>query len=278
MLKLHNILLFLFGVFISHAQEVNLPEDLRQHNLGVVNSSLLSPVFSLDNSFSQSIALWTRWQWQSIDGDPTTMYLNYTRRLDTESAIGGGFFQHNTGTFLHTGGVVNYAYNFELSPTSQLSVGVNVFGFQRKLADDRFQPNPLIQLPQLVTSSDFILQLAPGIRFTVDGFSIGLASENFIDYNFSTNESNATASQKIYLGLISYEFPLLIFNNMEDSKLEPSIYVKTLPDTDTQFGLTTLLSTSKFWAQMGYNNFYGISGGLGGVFFKIKERKLSSLM
>ncbi|MEP5829135.1 MAG: type IX secretion system membrane protein PorP/SprF, partial [Maribacter dokdonensis] len=33
-------------------------------------------------------------------------------------------------------------------------------------------------------------------------------------------------------------------------------------------GLITLLTTNKYWAQAGYNSFYGFSGGIGGRFFK----------
>ena len=44
--------------------------------------------------------------------------------------------------------------------------------------------------------------------------------------------------------------------------------MKTIPGFENQVGLTMLLSTSKFWSQVGYNSFYGISGGLGGRFFK----------
>ncbi|MGB5822291.1 MAG: PorP/SprF family type IX secretion system membrane protein [Saonia sp.] len=262
-----SILLVSLSVFVSYAQEVSLPVDLRQHNLTEYNSSLLSPVFSLDRNNPQSVALWTRWQWQAIDGDPTTIFLNYTGGINAVSAFGAGFFQHNTGTFLNTGGVINYAYSFDLGSTVQLAIGANIFGFQRELADDRFQPDPDIGLPQLQVSNDFIVQFAPGIRLNAGRFSVGIASENLFDYNFSSNESETQSSDKIFLGLMGYDFPL-VFGNLQNSFLRPMIYVKTIPDEDTQYGLTTLLSTSKFWAQAGYNSFYGMSGGIGGRFFK----------
>ncbi|MEO0528168.1 MAG: type IX secretion system membrane protein PorP/SprF, partial [Bacteroidota bacterium] len=129
MTKLHFIFLFLLGIMVSRGQDVELPPDLRQHNLTEYNASLFSPVFSLDRNNPESIALWSRWQWQTIDGDPTTIFLNYTRRLDIQSAIGGGFFQHNTGVFLNTGGVLNYAYALNLKSNAQISFGINLFGF-----------------------------------------------------------------------------------------------------------------------------------------------------
>lgn len=266
MAKLYSIVLF-FTLMLSHAQQGTLPVDLRQHNLSEYNSSLLSPVFSLDGANSSSIALWTRWQWQSVDGDPTTLFFNYTGKLGTASAIGAGFFQHNTGTFLRTGAVFNYAYSLNLGTGTQLALGFNLFGFRQELADDRFQPDPNVPLPQLEISNDFIVQLAPGIRFTTGRFSIGMVSENLFDYNFSNGERQSLSADRTYFGMVSYDFPLEL-GNLENVTLRPMPYFKRIPGEDTQFGLNTLLSTSKFWAQAGYNSFYGISGGAGIRFFK----------
>ncbi len=66
---------------------------------------------------------------------------------------------------------------------------------------------------------------------------------------------------------MSYQFPVYIFGN-DDSYVQPTIYLKTLPGIDDQYGITGLFSTPRFWAQLGYNSFYGASGGVGGRFFK----------
>ena len=267
MLKPNALLFFLTLFGVSYAQETELPTDFRQHNLTELNGSFLTPVKSLDINGGHSIGVWSRWQWQSIDGDPTTVFLNYNGRLNAESAIGVGFFQHNTGTFLNTGAVINYAYSFDLGNNMAIAVGLNLFGFQKELADDNFRPNPDIILPELEVSTDFIVQFAPGVRFVSNGFSIGFASENIFDYNFSTSESDSKGEDKIYLAMTSYDFPLLL-GNLDDVVLRPTVYLKTVPNQDTQFGLNTLLSTSKFWAQAGYNSFYGISGGAGAKLLK----------
>lgn len=41
------------------------------------------------------------------------------------------------------------------------------------------------------------------------------------------------------------------------------LYVKSVPNGDTQIGVNGLLSTPKVWLQGGYNSFYGASAGLG---------------
>ncbi len=268
MLK-RGLFLFIFLAISSmQSQEALLPTDFRQHNLTEYNSSFLSPVFALDRNNPQSIALWSRWQWQSVDGDPTTLFLNYTRRLNTESVGGVGFFQNNTGIFLQSGGTLNYAYALELKSNAQIAFGLNLFGFVRKLADDRFQPDPDIGLPSFAETSDFVLRLAPSLRFKLDGFSIGIAAENLIDYNFTTKEKETGPTEKVYIGLASYNIPIAVFGSSEASFLQPTIYMKTVPGQDNQFGFTTLFSTPKFWVQTGLNSFYGLSGGIGGRFFR----------
>ncbi|MCK0191804.1 PorP/SprF family type IX secretion system membrane protein [Arenibacter sp. F20364] len=267
--KKYAIYAVLFAIMFSHAQEVALPTDLRQHNITEFNSSLFNPVFSLDRNNPESIAWWSRYQWQTIDGDPTSMFLNYSRKINTQSSIGVGFIQNNTGVFLNTGGVLNYAYAFDLGNNMQLSVGLNVFGFNSEIADDRYNPNPEISIPQLELSKNaFIMQFAPGVRFSVDGFSVGFNAENLFDYNFSTNKSASESDEKIYIGMVDYRLPVTLFSGVDNAYLLPMLYVKSVPYGDTQVGLNALLSSNKFWVQGGYNSFYGISGGLGGRFFK----------
>jgi type IX secretion system PorP/SprF family membrane protein len=265
-----NRILFIFVVLTTlfvNSQQVELPYDFRQHNLAEFNSSLLSPVFSLDRNDPQSVALWTRWQWQTPDANPTTLFFNYTRKLNEASAIGGGFLQHNTGVFVNKGGVLNYAYNFVLNSSTQITLGINVIGYQRELAE-AFILDPDFDFPQFEERSNFILQIAPAVRLKLDALSFGITMENLVDRNFTTNESNASASGLIYMGLASYDFPVTVFGDTSASYIRPTLYYKRLPDFDNQIGFNTFFSTPKFWAQAGYNSFYGISTGVGGRFFK----------
>ncbi|WP_339837507.1 PorP/SprF family type IX secretion system membrane protein [uncultured Maribacter sp.] len=265
MKKFCGALLIGFVVLGLKAQEVVLPSDFRQQNLTEYNGSLINPAYSLDRNNPSSVAFWARWQWQSYDADPTSLFLNYTARLNEVSAAGVGFFQNNTGIFLNTGATLNYAYNIELSEKVFLGVGLNLFAFQQKLADERFfVPNPI----QTSISNDFIIQMAPGFNLNIDRFNLGLVSENLFDYNFSANERNTSPDDRMFLALASYDFPIAILSTDDSSVLRPSLYYKTIPGLDNQVGLTALLTTNKYWAQGGYNSFYGFSGGVGGRFFK----------
>lgn len=253
---------------LGFAQDLLLPTDFRQHNLTEYNSSLFSPVFTLDRNHPESIAFWSRWQWQTLDLDPSTLFLNYSRILNEESAMGIAFFQHNTGTYLQTGGAANYAYILRLEEGASISFGVNLFAFSRSLADEQFQSDPGIILPPVEEGSNFLVQVAPSLRFAISNFNIGIVGENLFDYNFTTNDRETQPSEKIYLGYASYAIPLVSGNDDGRSTyVRPMAYFKNIPGGDNQYGLTAIFSGPKFWLQGGYNSFYGISGGLGGRFF-----------
>ncbi|SHI93810.1 PorP/SprF family type IX secretion system membrane protein [Pseudozobellia thermophila] len=269
MLRTLPLLIILSFSLLAYGQkEERLPADLRQHNLTTYNASLFNPAFSFDRNNAESVAFWSRWQWQAIDGDPTTVFLNYTRKLNGRSAAGLAFFQQNTGVFFNTGGALNYAYQFQFNELVRLSVGLNVFAFQQELADDRFQTDPNLPLPLTSTvGTDFIVQMAPGVNISVERLSLSLASENLIDYNFNEKEGNTAKEDKIFMSLLSYDFPLML-GSATNAFLRPSMYLRTIPGQSNQVGFYTLLNTDKYWGQVGYNNFYGYGIGAGATFFK----------
>jgi type IX secretion system PorP/SprF family membrane protein len=257
------VLLLLF--FKGYTQQISLPADLRQHTLTHYNASLFNAAFSLDRNNPQSVSLWTRWQWQTIDADPTTLFLNYTRTLNDNSAAAVGFFQQNTGVYFNTGGALNYAYQLEFNRLIKVSFGANAFLFKQEIADTRFSVNPIPGIPQSIPTDDFVLQFAPGVNIQVENFSLSLASENLFDYNFTDKITNTAKSDKIFMGMASYDFPII--SSDDTAFLRPSLYLRTIPGQDNQVGLDAQLNTKKFWVQSGYNNFYGISIGGGGTFF-----------
>lgn len=260
-------LLVLFA-FFGRAQERTLPTDFRQHSLTQFNANLLNATYTFDWNHPNAFSFWTRWQWQTIDGDPTTIFANYTHQINTKSAFAVGFLQHNTGTFVDVGGNLNYVQVFQLDENTRFMAGINIFAFQEKLADDRFISDPDAELPQLENTNSFMLQFSPAIRLQVNRFNVGVAFENAIGVNLSGSDTADSGNFKIVTGTLSNDFPVALFQGWDNSFVRPVIYVKSIPNEDTQFGINGLLSTSRFWVQGGYNSFYGASGGLGVTFAK----------
>lgn len=239
-----------------------MPSDFRQHTLTQFNASLWNPTYSLDWNRPNSLSIWTRWQWQSIDGDPTSIFVNYTHQLNPMAVVAGGFLQHNTGLFLYTGGNLNFAQTFQLDDGVDLMAGLNTFAFRQTVADERFGLEDELTPEELEDLEGFRVQFSPALRLMVNRFSVGVAFENAVGFSVSGNGENMDSFQ-VVTGTLANDFPVTISDAFGDSFVRPVVYVKSVPEGDTQYGINGLLSTSKFWVQGGYNSFYGASGGLG---------------
>ncbi|MGX1929103.1 PorP/SprF family type IX secretion system membrane protein [Flagellimonas sp. 2504JD4-2] len=254
-------IVFLFMTINFWAQETNLPSDFRQHNLSQFNASLLNATYGLNWNNPNSLSLWSRWQWQTIDGDPTSLFVNYTHGIGQNSSFGIGFLQHNTGIYLNTGANLSYVHAIVLDDV-RLVFGTNVYGFQQEVADDALVPDP----GTLENTNDFIIAISPAVRLEVDGFGLGLAVENAVDFNLSNSDKEGDVTSVI--GTLSYDFPVTILPALGDTFVRPIAYVKSITDVDTQFGINVLLYSDKLWVQGGFNNYYGPSGGVGVTFAK----------
>ena len=259
------LLLALFALcWVTQAQQREIPPDFRSQNLTQFNSSLLDPTFSYNQNRPRSLSVWSRWQWQTIDADPTSLFINYTQKLTRQTAIGIGFLQNNTGLYLNRGANLNFSYAFPLGEESNLVLGTNIFAFTQELADEQFGMNPLIEGGMTNLENSFIAQFSPGIRINANGFSMGMVVENAFEQNFTN--SGMEGSPRVFTGFISNDFPIFLFD--EVSYFRPQAYVRAVSDFDTQYGLTALFTNPKFWVQGGYNSFYGVSGGAGITLFE----------
>ena len=215
------IALFLTTAVLK-SQERTLPADFRQHTLTQFNASLFNATYNLDWNNPNSFSVWSRWQWQTVDGDPTTLFATYSHQINQNSAAGLGFLQHNTGTYLNTGFNLNYVHAFQLEHNIRLFVGANVYGFKEQLADDRFMPDPDIELPELESTDDFMIQLSPAVRLQVDQVNIGLALENTVDFNLSDSNSGQADGGTVVIGTLSNDFPLYLFEGLDESFVRPA--------------------------------------------------------
>lgn len=251
-----------FGIF-AWSQEVALPPDFRQHNLTQFNASLWNPAFAVDWNNPNALSVWTRWQWQTLDGDPTTLFANYTHQIGEASIVGLGFLQHNTGIFLYTGGNVNFAQSVELAENIHFIAGLNMYAFQETLADEQYATTSGLDPIALEDYQNFRMQFSPGLRLMVHQTSVGIAFENAFGFIVSGDDAGNNEYFKTFIGTLSQDIPVSLFENSGQSIIRPIAYIKAIPDGDTQYGLNGLFSTPYFWVQGGYNSFYGPSGGVG---------------
>ena len=248
--KLVSLFLVMLSITLN-AQETLILDDFRQHNLIHLNSSLYNPTFSMDRNNPRSATLWTRWQNQVPDTDPTTIFFNYTQLIGEQFGGGLAFFQNNTSEFQTTGGIVNFAFTIPMGDDTNLYFGSNILAYQRSFNET---------VVGLDTENSIVAQFSPGFRFQKGAFNLGVTMENALNFNFTESERNETS--RILNGLLSYDIPI------GDAYLRPQVYARSLKDQDLQYGMAALYQHPKFWVQGGYNNIYDVSGGIGVVLFR----------
>jgi type IX secretion system PorP/SprF family membrane protein len=264
-LSVFLMLWVLQGTFAQ--QQIVLPPDLRSHNQLAVNPSIFNPVFSLDQSVAHRVGFWSRWQWQTPDADPTTLLINYSGQKD-DYAFGGGFFQNNTSFYRQTGVLVNYAFDIPVWEGGSLSFGANLLAYQREVTN----PNAFLEesiIPFSGNDNEFILQLAPAIQLNIGSLGLAVTSDNLFDFNLNRSGAVTESNEKILTGMAHYRFYLDQAKTDPGARsIRPMIYIRSVPGYDTQLGINALWSDTRFWAQGGYNSFYGPSLGVGGIFLK----------
>lgn len=247
------------------SQRTTLPVDWRQHNLSKYNANVFNPALSFVRYESTNLSLWGRLQWVGIDNAPTTYLINYNGKIGERSGAGLALFQHNIGLFTDSGLMVNYARGIRLARDSWLTLGINFIGVRRGLNPASFitpEPDPAL----LNNDQDFILSIMPGINLTINNFNIGFTSENLFDYNFTISDQQTAFSDKIFLGYASYDYHLKNNGNAawNNALFRTTLYSKRVPDQDVQYGVQGFIDVPRYgWAQIGYNNFYGVAGGIG---------------
>lgn len=244
-----------------------LPEDFRQHNLNGYLGSLFNPTMSMDLNEPRSLFMWNRWQWQTPDMDPTTTFVNHTHLLNSKTAFGVGFMQNNTGLLRNTGGIANVARTFNIGSEGdnlKLILGLNLGFFTQELVNAPLALSRGLDVTRLTAQNSFTFQATPGIRLVSNGIHVGFAFENAFE-TFITDNGSPKAPQ-VLSGLLAYDYK---FNFLgKPSVFRPMAYVRDIPDFDTQYGVTARVESPAVWIQGGYNSYYGVSGGLGGTFFK----------
>lgn len=254
------LVIFLSSLFLN-AQESNTPGDIRQHNLGNFNTNILNPAFSYVGNENPRALFWGRTQWTDLENSPETYLINYTQRINDYSAAGLGGFLHDTGIYETGGFIGNYAYAFDVGRESQIALGLNVVGSVRKLHKFFFTREEFEALPE-EQRENFTLAAMPGIVLTTGNFTVGVVSENLINYNLTSSESGEEGT--IFTGHAGYKYDFQSANGLlEGGSLRAFTYVKNIPDFDTQVGGSILLDISHGWMQAGYNSFYGPAIGLG---------------
>lgn len=249
---------------ISQVENKSTIVDWRQHNLTQYNKFLVNPTYSAVRNQHRSVSFWSRIQWTGVDNSPQTYMLSYAGKVGENSGAGLGLYQQSLGLLVDSGLLANYAYNVQIAQEVSLAFGVNTTLFRRGLdknTANSADPDPAV----LDNKDDFLLVFMPGLNVSIKNFDVGVYAENLFDYNFNDSNTLTDFSKKIFSGQLGYTKELEYANGMFlDATWRTVAYGKSLPNEDFQYGLNTMIDLPYTgWMQVGYNNAFGISGGIG---------------
>lgn len=270
MIKKYVVAFFTFFTILSlTAQEgAEISFDIPSQNLLKFNRFLMNPTFSYVNEDYSYINFFHRNQWIQFDNSPQIYFLNYSGRINDKNGIGFGLYQQKIGVISSFGALVNYAYGIKLSEKNTLTFGFNMAYYNSGLDNGAAfpgMPDPALQ--QIENNS--LLSFQPGINLSFGSFDFGIYAENLLDYNLKTSKSLTEFSQKTFSGHFMYTYRMHNQSGfLENGKLVSMIRGRS--EEDFKMGGSVLLDAPKIgWLQAGYDDKYGMSGGLG---FNITNR------
>jgi type IX secretion system PorP/SprF family membrane protein len=266
MTKIYSLLLILIATAFTTVNAQDAPVltfDIPAQNNIRYNRFLMNPAFSFVRENNRYISLYHRSQWIQFDDSPKVYMLSYNGRFAENAGFGIGIYQQNIGVISSFGGVGNYAYNIRLNKDMNLTLGLNAAFYSSGVNKNRTiteTPDPVL----MAMRNNSLASLKPGINFSYRGFDIGAYAENFVEYDFKSNQMVTDYSDKTYSGHIMYTS---IMNNMPNL-LQGGLFRVGIGGQmdDSGFNLNgnILVDFPRIgWLQTSLHDYYGVGVGAG---------------
>ncbi|WP_299212342.1 PorP/SprF family type IX secretion system membrane protein [uncultured Dokdonia sp.] len=259
-----HIILIICCTALSQAQESTgaIALDLPARNSLMFNKYILSPALSYAREDYRHITINNKREFFQIEDAPETYLASFSGRFSEKIGGGVGLFQRNFGVFTTFGGIVNFAYNAQLAPESNLTFGLNLLVYNSSINMDRIVTtvtDPLINnLP-----SSLITTISPGINYGGGFIDVGLTINNLVSYDVSTSQILKEQTQRGIQGHLMYSGYIDSYGFFDNSKFSVLGRAEFQEETSIYSGLVMLRVPKGFWIQGGYNTLYGGSAGAG---------------
>ncbi|NNL08995.1 MAG: type IX secretion system membrane protein PorP/SprF, partial [Croceitalea sp.] len=269
MIRTKYILLFILAlatkVLFAQEETPYVTYEVPSQNLVKFNRFLINPTFSTVREDKSYVNLFHRNQSVSFDDNYQTYFLSYSGRIGDRSGVGVSLYSQRQGLIDNFGLLANYAYGIKLSDKSNFTFGANVSyynsGFNNARATPAEQEDPL--LASLDNSA--LISFQPGFNLSYGKFDFGMMANNLFDYNLKTSESVTEFNEKTFSGHLQYTHELTNGDGIfESARLMPLARARKVGEDDFILGGSLILDLPKLgWLQAGYDDFYGVSAGLG---------------
>jgi len=227
------------------------------------NRYVVNPTFSFVREQNKFASLTNKREWVQFEDAPQTYLFSYSGRFAENIGAGVGLFQQNYGVLTTFGGILNFAYNARLSRDNNLTFGLNVGAHNTSLNTG----NVVTNFPDPAMDnypSTFSLTVNPGVNFGTAYLDFGVSINNLVLYATNASEfisqDNQKQSVQAHLMYSGYMESAGFFDESRFSGLVRSEFKN---DKTVLSAVAMLMVPKGIWAQVGYNNLYGASGGLG---------------
>ncbi len=236
--------------------------DLPIRNSLVFNRYSINPTFTFVREQNKYISFNNKRQWVQFDNAPEMFLGSYSGRFSENIGAGIAAFQQNYGVLTTFGGLLNFAYNVKLNTNSNLTFGLNAAAYKSGINTSNIVTNfddPSLQnVPE-----NFLLTVNPGINYGTEFLDFGISINNLVLYNIETSSMIEDDPKQ---GIQAHVMHTGFFDGrgfFKDAKFSGILMSEFRKDETLISGLVTLSVPKGIWFQAGYNNRYGVSGGLG---------------
>ena len=265
-MKTHLFILFILTLTMQMAfsqQDDGVASfDLPIRNSLVFNRYSINPTFTFVREQNKYISFTNKREWVQFDNAPEMFLGSYSGRFSENIGAGIAAFQQNYGVLTTFGGLLNFAYNVKLNTNSNLTFGLNAAAYKSGINTSNIVTNfddPSLQnVPE-----NFLLTVNPGINYGTEFLDFGISINNLVLYNIETSSMIEDDPKQ---GIQAHVMHTGFFDGrgfFKDAKFSGILMSEFRKDETLISGLVTLSVPKGIWFQAGYNNRYGVSGGLG---------------
>ena len=236
--------------------------DLPIRNSLVFNRYDINPTFSFVREQNKYFNISNKKEWTQFENAPETYIASFSGRFSENVGAGLAVFQQNYGVLTTFGGLLNFAYNVKLNTDSNLTFGLNVGAYKSGInmsnVITNFDDPALQNVP-----SNFLLTVNPGINYGTEFLDFGVSVNNLVLYNL---ESSMLIEDNPKQGIQAHVMHTGYFNGrgfFDDTKFTTILRSEFRKDETIISGLAMINVPKGLWLQLGYNNVYGVSGGIG---------------
>ena len=226
------------------------------------NQYVINPTFSFVRAQNKYISFYNKREWVQFEDAPQTYLVSYSGRFSENIGVGVGAFQQNYGVLTTFGGILNFAYNARLERESNLTFGMNLgiykSGINTNNVVTNFPDPSLDNIP-----SNLLLTVNPGLNYGTAFLDFGVSINNLVLYNISSSELIKDNPQQSIQAHLMYTGYFDSYGFFDESKFSGLIKSEFRKDKTVVSAIAMVMVPKGIWAQVGYNNLYGASAGLG---------------